>query len=165
MYQVMDARFVGLIFSCFNTDPNLVSLLDIVCVNPFSPRDVEDIIIWLHSSLHSRHLELRALKGDVFPSCLLHFFVAPITSKFLLCRLAAWCDLVWQIFFNMRREVSFLKLPCNVCLLYKHLQNSKPLHYFAVKGEISYVTIAALTFLCVKITCYCHVWKYHIFAR
>ncbi|CAH3195520.1 unnamed protein product, partial [Porites evermanni] len=39
MYQVMDARFVGLIFSCFNTDPNLVSSLDIVCLNPFSLKD------------------------------------------------------------------------------------------------------------------------------
>ena len=78
MYQVMDARFVGLIFSFFNTDPNLVSLLDIVSVNPFSPRDVEDIIIWLHGSLHSRHLELIALKGDVFPSCLLHFLSRPL---------------------------------------------------------------------------------------
>ena len=72
MYQVMDARFVGLIFSCFNTDPNLVSSLDFVCLNPFSPRDVGDIL-WLHASLHSRRLELRALEGDVCLSCVLHF--------------------------------------------------------------------------------------------
>ena len=67
MYQVMDARFVGLIFSCFNTDPNLVSSLDIVCLNPFSPRDVEDIL-WLQGSPHSRRLKLRALKGDIHVS-------------------------------------------------------------------------------------------------
>ena len=37
------------------------------------------------------------------------------------------------------------------CLLYKHQQNTKPLHFFAVKGEICKVTIAAVTILCVKI--------------
>ena len=57
MYQVMDARFVGLIFSCFITDPNLVSLLDIVCVNPFSLKDIEDII-WLHGVLYDKYFSI-----------------------------------------------------------------------------------------------------------
>ena len=30
MYQCMDKGFVGLIFSCFNTDPNMVSAIMLV---------------------------------------------------------------------------------------------------------------------------------------
>ena len=48
------------------------------------------------------------------------------------------------------------------CLLYRHQYQSQ---FFAAKGEICYVTIAAVTFLCVKIICYCRTWKYHIFVR
>ena len=113
MYQVMDARFVGLIFSCFITDPNLVSLLDIVCVNPFSLKDIEDII-WLHGVLYDKYFSTWEGK--------FHFPIG---------------------------HVMF-------CLLYKHQYQSQ---LFAAKGKICYVTIAGVTFLCVKIICYCQVWK------
>ena len=36
---------------------------------------------------------------------------------------------------------------------------------FAAKGAIYYVTIAAMIFSRVKITCYFLVWRYHVFAR
>ncbi|XP_073255270.1 lys-63-specific deubiquitinase BRCC36-like [Porites lutea] len=38
MYQVMDARFVGLIFSCFNTDPNLGGHLKVYCFQSLNTR-------------------------------------------------------------------------------------------------------------------------------
>ena len=36
---------------------------------------------------------------------------------------------------------------------------------FAGKGMIYYVTISVAIFWHVKITCYFHVWRYHVFAQ
>ena len=37
--------------------------------------------------------------------------------------------------------------------------------FFAAKGTIYYMTIATVIFSRVRITCYFHVWRYHVFAR
>ena len=53
-------------------------------------------------------------------------------------------------------------------LLYKHQWNTKPFYwnsFFPAKGAIYYVAIATVIFSHVKITCYFHVWRYHVFAR
>ena len=53
-------------------------------------------------------------------------------------------------------------------LLYRQQWNSTPVHlhiFFAAKGAIFYVAIATVIFSHVKITCYFHVWEYHVFAR
>ena len=53
-------------------------------------------------------------------------------------------------------------------LLYKHQWNTIPFHWnssFPAKGAIYYVAIATLIFSHVKVTCYFHVWRYHVFAR
>ena len=53
-------------------------------------------------------------------------------------------------------------------LLYKHQWNTKPFpwnSFFPAKCAIYYVAIATVIFSHVKITCYFHVWRYHVFAR
>ena len=37
--------------------------------------------------------------------------------------------------------------------------------FVPAKGAIYYVAIATVIFSHVKITCYFHVWRYHVFAR
>ena len=53
-------------------------------------------------------------------------------------------------------------------LLYKHQWNTKPFQwnsFFLAKGAIYYVAIATVIFSHVKIPCYFHVCRYHVFAR
>ena len=48
-------------------------------------------------------------------------------------------------------------------LLYKHQWNTTSFHERHRKVRFSYVTIATVIFSRVKITCYIHVWRYHVF--
>ena len=53
-------------------------------------------------------------------------------------------------------------------LLYRQQWNSTPVHlniFFCCERAIYYVAIATVIFSHVKITCYFHVWRYHVFAR
>lgn len=46
MYQCMDKGFVGLIFSCFNTDPNMVSaLLNACSINSPLAKDSKESLL------------------------------------------------------------------------------------------------------------------------
>ena len=50
-------------------------------------------------------------------------------------------------------------------LLYKSQWNTKSRHERHRMARVSCVTIATVIFSRVKITCYLHVWRYHVFAR
>ena len=43
MYQCMDKGFVGLIFSCFNTDPNMVSALMLAIFTAFLQKTTKNL--------------------------------------------------------------------------------------------------------------------------
>ena len=67
----------------------------------------------------------------------------------------------WNIFQHEKRNCISPSGHVMFCLLYKHQWNVKPI----AKGAIYHVTIAAVIFPRVKITCYFHLWRYHVFAR
>ena len=51
---------------------------------------------------------------------------------------------------------------------YEHQWNTKPFQlniFFPAKGAIYRVAITTVIFSHVKITCYFHMWRYHVFAR
>ena len=50
-------------------------------------------------------------------------------------------------------------------LLYNHQWNTKSFHKRHRRAQCLYVTIATLIFSRVKMTCYLHLWRYHVFAR
>ena len=77
---------------------------------------------------------------------------------------------VFNIYFSTLEEKFLIsKRPCNVLFIID--TNKIPNHFtfkiffFAAKGAIYYVAIATAIFSNVKITCYFHVWRYHVFAR
>ena len=52
------------------------------------------------------------------------------------------------------------------CSIYYINTNEIPgVLYYAAKGAIYYLTIATVIFSRVKITCYFHVWRYHVLAK
>ena len=79
-----------------------------------------------------------------------------------------WTQRTSEIFFQHEKR-NFVSPSGHVMfyLLYKHQWNTKPFHwnsFFPAKGAIYYVAIATVIFSYVKITCYFHVWRYHVFA-
>ena len=74
----------------------------------------------------------------------------------------------WNIF--QREKRNFVSPSGHVMfyLLYKHQWNAKPFHFnifLAAKGAMYHVAIATVIFSHVKITCYFHMWRYHVFVR
>ena len=68
------------------------------------------------------------------------------------------------------QEEKFLisKRPCNVLFIIwtpMKYQTISLTQLYPAKGAICYVAIATVIFSHVKITCYFHVWRYHVFAR
>ena len=60
------------------------------------------------------------------------------------------------------------KRPCNVLFIIwtpMKYQTISLTQLYPAKGAIYYVAIATVIFSHVKITCYFHVWRYHVFAQ
>ena len=78
------------------------------------------------------------------------------------------CLRVLKYFHHEKRNLASPSGYVMFYLLYKHQWNTKPFHwnsFFPAKGAIYYVAIATVIFSHLKITCYFHVWRYHVFAR
>ena len=74
----------------------------------------------------------------------------------------------WNIFQHEKRNFVSPSGHVMFYLLYKHQWNAKPFHFnifFCCEGAMYHVAIATVIFSHVKITCYFHMWRYHVFAR
>ena len=74
----------------------------------------------------------------------------------------------WNIFQHEKRNFVSPSGHVMFYLLYKHQWNAKPFHFnifFCCEGAMYHVAIATMIFSHVKITCYFHMWRYHVFAR
>ena len=74
-----------------------------------------------------------------------------------------WVQRTSEIFSTREEKIVSPSSHVKFYLLYKHQWNTK--QFFPAKGPIYYVAIATVTFSHVKITCYFHVWRYHVFER
>ena len=74
----------------------------------------------------------------------------------------------WNIFQHEKRNFVSPSGHVMFYLLYKYQWNAKPFHFnifLAAKGAVYHVAIATVIFSHVKITCYFHMWRYHVFVR
>ena len=75
----------------------------------------------------------------------------------------------WNIFQHEKRNFVSPSGHVMFYLLYKHQWNAKLFHFninfFCCEGAMYHVAIATVIFSHVKITCYFHMWRYHVFAR
>ena len=74
----------------------------------------------------------------------------------------------WNIFQHEKRNFVSPSDHVIFYLLYKHQWNAKPFYlnsFFGLKGAVYYEAIATVIFSHLKITCYLHMWRYHIFVQ
>ena len=73
-----------------------------------------------------------------------------------------------EIFSAREEKFRISKRPCNVLFIIwtpMKYQTISLKQLYPAKGAIYYVAIATVIFSDVKITCYFHVWRYHVFAQ
>ena len=79
-----------------------------------------------------------------------------------------WVQRTSEIFSAREEKFRISKRPCNVLFIIwtpMKYQTISLKQLYPTKGAIYYVAIATVIFSDVKITCYFHVWRYHVFTQ